>query len=127
MSDVKIDYPSWIESETIEFMEEVIGELESRGPLNKSMLGSLIMLMHQYNAFILASKEVGQDGGVTTRNLREEVVIHPAFNVMAKVGATVLGYLKDFGLTPRSSAALKAAENGGSQMSLPWENPDYEG
>lgn len=107
---VTFKIPETVKRETRDFMRDVIKELNEKGGLTPAMRGALFVLMHQYNAYVMATEEVAEVGRITMVNDKGIEVTRPSYNAMMKSAAAILGYLKDFGLTTKSRGTLRPIE-----------------
>lgn len=106
---IKFTLPDKLESETQEYINNVLKYLEKNENLNVIDGGALYMLTEAYNTFIKASKQLNEEG-MTFENNMGNITVHPAFQIRKTALKEAMDILRDFGLTLRSRSHIKAVE-----------------
>lgn len=114
---IKFQLPNDLESETVEYVNNILKYLEKNETLNIIDGGALYMLCESYNTYIKTSKQLNKEG-YTFENNMGNITVHPAFQVRKTALAQAMDILRDFGLTLKSRKQIKKDETNENESPL---------
>jgi P27 family predicted phage terminase small subunit len=88
-----------ISKKTQDYMDIVIGELESKGRLNSTHIGALDMLASNYNIYIKCAEALANGESLVYENEKGCLSSNPLFGIMHRAGQQMIALCKQFGLT----------------------------
>ena len=98
--------PKDIEKDAVEYMQNVLQNLEDNGVLENVDSAALTMLARNYSMFIKASKQLEKDG-LTVISDRGNLSPHPAIKIAKDAQTQAMKVMAEFGLTAKARTKLK--------------------
>ena len=98
--------PNDIEKDAVEYMQNVLQNLEDNGVLENVDSAALTMLARNYSMFIKASKQLEKDG-LTVISDRGNLSPHPAIKIAKDAQTQAMKVMAEFGLTAKARTKLK--------------------
>ena len=101
--------PKDIESDAMDYMKNVLDELDKRGIIEDVDSAALTMLARNYSMFIKASKQLEKDG-LTIESDRGNMAPHPAIKIAKDAQTQAMKVMAEFGLTAKARTKLPKME-----------------
>lgn len=114
--NIKYTPPLWLEDEAKEYIAEVVKDLNKNKNLKEVDIAAIDMLATSYSRYIQARQILAVEG-ITVRNLKNEIVKHPAVNIEKDALNQAMRIAAEYGLTLKSRESMTLTKSDGNSIS----------